>query len=89
VWRIARIRRWWIVWGCIYEVAFAAPGAAVKVSGQMKMTGVFSFRCFADGSQIVYLADQDSDASEVYRVDLAAPGVSTRLNGALVTGGEV
>ncbi len=38
---------------------------------------------------MTYLADQDSDASEVYRVDVATPGASTRLSGALVAGGEV
>ena len=37
----------------------------------------------------VYLADQDSDVSELYRIDVAAPGASTKLNGALVAGGEV
>jgi len=73
----------------IYQATFATPGTIQKMSAPMKMTGVFTFRYSTDGGQIVYLADQDSDASEIYRVDVANLGVATKLNGALVTGGEV
>jgi Tol biopolymer transport system component len=73
----------------VYETDLTSPGVAQKISAPMKMSGVFSFRYSSDGGQIVYLADQDSDASEIYRVDLAAVGVATKLNSALTAGGEV
>jgi Tol biopolymer transport system component len=73
----------------IYQATFATPGAVQKMSAPMKETGVFTFRYSADGGQIVYLADQESDAAEIFRVDVANLGVATKLNGSLVTGGEV
>jgi hypothetical protein len=49
----------------------------------------FTFQCSDDGTQATCLADQDGDESELYRVDIVNPGISARLNGALVSGGEV
>ncbi|HEU5088008.1 MAG TPA: hypothetical protein VFT99_11200, partial [Roseiflexaceae bacterium] len=55
-----------------------APGSAVD-----------AFQFEADGSHVIYAADQDTPGvSELYRVP-AAGGDATRLNGTLVAGGSV
>jgi hypothetical protein len=52
------------------------------------VTSVFAFS--SDGKHVGYIADQDADeVFELYSVDLATPGISFRLNGALVTDGDV
>ena len=49
-----------------------------------------SFALTPDATAVVYIADQDQDdVFELYRVNLASPGVSTKLNGSLVVGGDV
>ena len=73
----------------LYEADFAAPGAVTKLSAPMSAAGVFRFRYAADGASVIYLADQESDVSQIYRVKTATPGDSTRLNGTLTAGGEV
>ena len=55
----------------------------------MSFSGAYRVRYEVDGEHMVYMADQESDASELYRVDLSAPAVSTKLNGTLAAGGEV
>jgi hypothetical protein len=55
----------------------------------MSSGGAYRVRYSADGSSVVYMADQDSEMSEIYRVDLSAPAISKKLNGTLVAGGEV
>lgn len=42
----------------------------------------------ADSLQVIYIAEQDS-VGELYRVEIAAPGVSTKLNDSLVADREV
>jgi len=73
----------------VYQADFLTPGAVTKLSAPMKATGAFSFRYASDGKQIVYVADQESDAAELFNVDLAAPGAAVKLNGTLTAGGEV
>jgi Tol biopolymer transport system component len=73
----------------LYAANFATPGAVTKLSAPQGAGGLFTFEYSADGTQVTYLADQDTEESELYRVDVASPGLSTQLNGTLVTGGEV
>ncbi|HEV7715812.1 MAG TPA: hypothetical protein VGO53_09460, partial [Steroidobacteraceae bacterium] len=73
----------------VYQADFLTPGAATKVSSPMSGIGAWSARYSADGTSVVYLADQDSEVSEVYLVDLSAPAISKKLNSTLVAGGEV
>lgn len=73
----------------LYAANFATPGAVTKLSAPQAAGGLFTFEYSGDGTQVTYLADQDSEESEIYRVDIASPGLSTQLNGTLVTGGEV
>jgi len=73
----------------LYEVNLLTPGTAPKISTATKEAGLWFFEYSVDGKQVTYLSDQDGDASEVYRVELTAPGVSSKLSGALVAGGEV
>jgi Tol biopolymer transport system component len=73
----------------LFAASFATPGAVTKLSAVMEGSGVFTFQYSGDGTQATYLADQDSDESQLYRVNILNPGITTRLNGALVSGGEV
>ena len=73
----------------LYETNLAAPGTATKLSAAMSGGGVFTFRYSPDGESAVYLADQDSDSSEIYGVELDEAGISTRLSDTLTPGGEV
>jgi len=73
----------------IYEVDMTAPGVSTKVSAPMNAAGAFWFEYTEDFSHMVYLADQDSDAAELFDVSLAQPRTSLKLNSALVAGGEV
>ena len=60
-----------------------------KLSAPQAFDGVFAFHYAASGSEVIYVAAQNSDVAEVYRVDLATPRVSTKASGTLVAGGEV
>ncbi len=80
----------------LYRVPFTTPGVSTKLNGPLVGGGgVFSF--FArgpivtpDSSGVLYLANQTSaGVTELYRVPFATPGVSSKLNGPLVTGGNV
>ncbi len=73
----------------LYEVDFASAGVATKLSAPMSASGVMWFEYTTAGDRVVYLADQDSEASELYRVEINAPGIAAQMNDALVTGGEV
>jgi Tol biopolymer transport system component len=73
----------------LYEVDFASAGVATKLSAPMSGSGVMWFEYTTAGDRMVYLADQDSEASELYRVEINAPGVAAQMNDTLVTGGEV
>ena len=82
----------------LYRVETASPGASLKLSGPMTPGGQVLELLFdeptvevgPDGLQVSYLADQDSDeVYEVYSVDLATPGVSTRLNSPMTWSGAI
>ncbi len=65
-------------------------GAAITLNSPLIAGGTVSFfHISPDSSRVVYLADQDTDnVSELYSVPLTG-GLPTKLNGALVTGGDV
>jgi len=77
----------------LYRVPFATPGVSTKLNSPLVSNGeVSSFVVFVTpvGTAVVYTADQDTDTVvELYRVPFATPGVSTKLNGPLVPGGDV
>ncbi|MEM6455285.1 MAG: hypothetical protein AAF772_09355 [Acidobacteriota bacterium] len=75
---------------------FSAPvdggAAAVKLNGSLAGSGILGSDDFAftpDGQWVVYRTDQDTDGSnELYWVR-ATGGISTKVNGPLVDGGDV
>jgi Tol biopolymer transport system component len=76
----------------LFTVSLSNPGQSVKLNptlvagGRVNSDFVFS----ADSSFIVYTSEQDvSGLDELFRVDVANPGVSTKLNAPLVSGGDV
>ncbi len=73
----------------LYEVDFASAGVSTKLSAPMAANGVMWFEYTQAGDHMIYTANQDSAATELYRVDINAPAVSAQMNDALVTGGEV
>jgi hypothetical protein len=73
----------------LYEVDFASAGVATKLSAPMSASGVMWFEYTHAGDRMIYTADQESAAAELYRVEIAAPTIAAKMNGALVTGGEV
>ena len=76
----------------LYRVPLATPGVSTKLNGPLGAQGkkeFFDFQVTPDRSAVVYLANQDSTSFDLYRVPLATPGVSTKLNGPLVAHGGV
>jgi Tol biopolymer transport system component len=77
----------------LYSVPIAGPASAgVKLNGPLVTGGdVSSFQISPDSSRVVYRADQDADnVKELYSVPIAGPdSAGVKLNGALVTGGDV
>ncbi|MGB5426569.1 MAG: hypothetical protein WBN95_07250 [Gammaproteobacteria bacterium] len=76
----------------LFLVNIASPGFAANLSGPMagggNVLGAFQFT--PDGSRVVYLADEMiNGVNELFMVDISIPGVSTRVNGPLVGGGDV
>jgi Tol biopolymer transport system component len=79
----------------VYEL-FSVPtggGAATVLNGSLVAGGDVGdfddFRLTGDGQRVVYRADQSTDdTQELYSVPIAG-GVVTKLNGALVAGGDV
>ena len=76
----------------LFLVNIASPGFAANLSGPMagggNVLGTFQFT--PDGSRVVYLADEVTNGvNELFMVDISVPGVSTRVNGPLVGGGDV
>jgi Tol biopolymer transport system component len=76
----------------LYLVDVATPGVSLKLNGDLVPGGntlaVFAFD--SDGSRVLYAADQDTDeVFELYLVETATPGTSTRLNEDLAAGGDV
>ncbi|HWM27964.1 MAG TPA: hypothetical protein VNQ14_05870 [Woeseiaceae bacterium] len=76
----------------LYLVEVAAPGASVKANDTLVAGGdVLASAAFSpDGSQVIYGADQEIDGQpELYLVEVANPGVSAKLSGAMVVGGTI
>jgi hypothetical protein len=87
----------------IYRVPFATPGVRTKLNGPMvaggsvdtdSLRGQFlvnsALVITPDSSAVLYRADQTTaGVFELYRVPFATPGVSTKLNGPLTSGGDV
>jgi len=76
----------------LYTVALSAPGASTKLSPQLVAGGdvMAGYEFSKDSSFLVYAADQQVDEKiELFRVDIAGPGVTTKLNGTLVADGDV
>jgi hypothetical protein len=76
----------------LYEVDFAAPAASTKLSPALVAEGDVEagYEFSADSSFLLYVADQEVDEKiELFRVDIAAPGVTTKINGTLVPDGDV
>ena len=86
----------------IYRVPFATPGVSTKLNGPIVAGGMVDsgslngrFQGSApvitpDSSAVLYRASQTTAGTfELYRVPFATPGVSTKLNGPLTSGGNV
>lgn len=76
----------------LYRVAFATPGVITKLNGPLVPGGnvFFGFGITPDNSAVVYRAiEATANTIELYRVPLATPGVSSKLNGVLPTDGDV
>ena len=77
----------------LYIVDLAVPGVSSKVNPTLVAGGEVqsgSFRFGPDSDFIVYNADQDVDGdNELYRVEVATPGVSAKLTEPLPAGGDV
>jgi Tol biopolymer transport system component len=78
----------------VYGLWMASPrgGPLTRVSGAMPIDrdvepGIAVSR---DGSKVLYRADADTDGVlELYAASIAAPGTAVKVNGALVSGGQV
>ncbi|BCA53263.1 hypothetical protein W02_04030 [Nitrospira sp. KM1] len=76
----------------LYRVSFAAPGISTKLNGPLAPGGnvFFGFSITPDNASVVYSAAQDTaNTVELYRVFLATPELSTKLNGLLPTDADV
>ena len=78
----------------IYRVPFSTLGVSTKLNGPLVAGGgVQLFDAFSitpDSSSVLYVADQTTNGvHELYRVPFATPGVSSKLNGPLTSGGDV
>jgi len=76
----------------LFLVSSNKPGASTKLNPQLAAGGdvTWNFKVNPDGSQVAYVADQDTDdVGELYLVNLSNPGVSAKLNAPLVAGGDV
>jgi Tol biopolymer transport system component len=76
----------------LYTVALSAPGNSTKLSPTLVAEGdVNAFYEFsADSSFVIYVADQEVDEKiELFRVDIASPGVATKINAPLIADGDV
>ncbi|MGH8167957.1 MAG: TolB family protein, partial [Woeseiaceae bacterium] len=74
----------------LYVVDTAMPGASMKVNETLVAGGEvsFNFAFTPDGTRIVYEAEQDADnVRDLYLVDAATPGASSKLSAPLVAGG--
>jgi hypothetical protein len=76
----------------LYLTTTAASGIAQKVNSSLVAGGDVhaSFAFSPDGATIGYIADQDTDEMlELYAAAASTPGVTHKLNGALIAEGDV
>lgn len=73
----------------VYGVDLSTPGASATLTPPMAGDGAELIATTADSLQVIYLAEQDSDADEVYRAAFASPGVAEKLSHSLIAGGDV
>jgi Tol biopolymer transport system component len=77
----------------LYVVELAVPGVSMKVNPPLVADGDVQAETFRFGPEsdfIVYRADQDVDGdNELYRVELATPGASVKINEQLPLDGDV
>jgi Tol biopolymer transport system component len=74
----------------LFLVSLASPGTSQKLNPTLVEGGNVgaSYDFSPDDSFVVYEAEQEvADRNELYRVDLAAPGVATKLNAPIVAAG--
>ncbi len=68
----------------VFELYLVSSGARLNPKLPLGRT-VTSFALTPDKTAVLYIADQDTnDVFELYRVNIATPGVSTKLNGTLI-----
>ena len=75
-----------------YLVELAFPAISTKLNSPLVPGGDLTtvFRFTPEDSQLIYLADQDEDeVFEIYRVDIADPGYTVKMNSPLIAGGSV
>ena len=75
-----------------YLVELAFPSISAKLNSPLVPGGDLTtvFRFTPDGVRLLYLADQDEDdVFEIYRVDVAVPGHTVKMNSPLIAGGSV
>ncbi len=77
----------------LYLVDLSLPGVSPKLNPPLVAGGEVSpesYRFGPDSSFIIYRAEQDTDTvDELYRVEIATPGVSVKVNDTMVAGGDV
>lgn len=78
----------------VAELWMSSPGGGelTKLSGALVLGGEVlpEVAISADGTKVLYRADQDvDDQFDLYAVSVANPGATVKVNGALVSGGRV
>lgn len=77
----------------VFELFLSSPngGALTKLSGPQISGGLLpGLAISADGTKVLYRADQDvAGQFELYAVSIANPGVTVKVNGSLTKGGQV
>jgi len=75
----------------LYTASFSNPGINTKLSGPLPPGYSIEkgFQLSPDGQRVVYRVSSNSGAAELYQVRLDTPGVARRVNGPLVSDGDV
>ncbi len=76
----------------LYQVKMTSLGNSTKLNGTLTPSGgvLADFSTTPDSSAVIYRADQDTyGQSELYRVVLANPGASTKLNSPLISNRDI
>ncbi len=82
----------------VTDLSGPTPGIPIRANGPIQPLGDVLYTAVwdrhhqwsPDGGHIIYIADQDAnEVFELYSVETAMLGVSTKINGALAPGGDV